>query len=80
MSVYMSSNLVHPDWEARRDGTGRQVYYDHEHKVVRLDKPDQETGQSSLKLHVHVVQYIRYVFHLFSLGGGGTDIEQFVQR
>ncbi len=58
MSVLVRvSNLldIPPDWEARRDGTGRQVYYDHERKVVRLDKPDQETGQSSRALHSYIV-------------------------
>ncbi len=54
-----------PDWEARRDGTGRQVYYDHERKVVRLDKPDQETGQSSRALHC------RYVY-CSGVGMGGA--------
>ena len=41
------------DWEVRRDATGRDVYYDHDNKVVRLDRPDQGTGQSGFCLVCH---------------------------
>ena len=45
--------IISADWEVRRDATGRDVYYDHDNKVVRLDRPDQGTGQSGFCLVCH---------------------------
>ena len=44
----LSLPLFLSDWEVRSGASGMPLYYDHENKVVRLDRPVGATGTCKL--------------------------------